>query len=100
MPKILLGEPFSVSLISGNENVWIMAGVSSFSLESFLSRSAERFRRGTLLCFTNFEYRKSLWIRGGYQDFPSKFFLPHSAGSNRSWNPLVFDLFRVSNKFG
>ena len=44
-----------------------------------MSHSAENFRRRTLSCFTNFGYRKSLWIRGGgggkeYQAFPSKIF--------------------------
>ena len=33
-------------------------GVSRFSIESFLSHSAGIFRRGTLSCFTNFEYRE------------------------------------------
>ena len=37
-------------------------GVSRFSLENFLSRSAEKFRRGTLLCFTNLGYGKMLGI--------------------------------------
>ena len=39
-------------------------GVSSFPVENFLSHRAEKFRRGTLLCFTNFGYRKSLDKRG------------------------------------
>ena len=96
MPKISVGKPFSVSLISGIEKVGIRGGgseyqdspsnifclrvpktfveeplcavfqkvskrekiygseagrrVSSFSLENFLSHSAEKFRRRTLLC--------------------------------------------------
>ena len=103
VPKIFVGEPFSVSLISGIEKVWIRGGgrsqdspskifclrvlknfvqeplcavfqkvskrekiygseagrrVSSFSLEKFLSHSAEKLRTRTLQCFTNFEYRK------------------------------------------
>ena len=40
-------------------------------------KSAEKFRRGTLLCCVseNFRQPKSLWIRRGeYQDFPSKIF--------------------------
>ena len=50
-------------------------GVSRFSIEIYLSDSAEELRRGTLSCFTNIGYRKRLWIRGGgkeYHDFPSK----------------------------
>ena len=53
-------------------------GVSRFYVKKFLSHSAEKFRRRTLLCCVseNFRYRKRLWIRGGgeYQDFPSKIF--------------------------
>ena len=43
------GEPYSVSLIAGTEKVWIRekGGVSRFSVENFLSHSAEKFRRGT-----------------------------------------------------
>ena len=43
------GESFSVSFILGFEKVWIKVGrVSRFSVENFLSHSAEIFRRGTL----------------------------------------------------
>ena len=42
--------------------------VSRFCFEIFLSHSAEKFRRGTLLCCVseNLRWRKSLWIRGGW----------------------------------
>ena len=42
-----------------------------------MSHSAEKFRRGILLCRVSekLRLRKSLWIRGGgFQDFLSKFF--------------------------
>ena len=53
VPKNAVGEPFSLSLLSGIENVWMRGwvrggGVSRFSSEKFLSHSAERFRRATL----------------------------------------------------
>ena len=49
--------------------------VSRYSVEKFLSHSAENFRRGILYCCINFVYQKSLdKRRGGYQDFPSKIF--------------------------
>ena len=49
-------------------------GVSRFSVENFLSHSAEIFSTGILYC-TNFGYRRSLEKRGGeYQYFPSKSF--------------------------
>ena len=51
-------------------------GVSRFSIEIFLSHSAEKIRRGIFQCFTNFWSRKNLDKRAGvvYQDFPSKIF--------------------------
>ena len=59
--------------------------MSRFSVENFLSHSAETFRRGTLLCCVseNFWWRKSLWIRsgggGGVSKFSVENFLSHSA---------------------
>ena len=51
VPKISVGESFTVALNSGIEKVWIRrGGVSGFSVENFLSHSAEKFRRGTLRC--------------------------------------------------
>ena len=40
-------------------------GSIKFSIENFLSHSAERLRRGTLLCYINFGYLKGLDKRGG-----------------------------------
>ena len=55
VPKNAVGEPFSLSLLSGieyrkslNERVGGGGGVSRFSVESFLSHSAEKFLRATL----------------------------------------------------
>ena len=43
-----------------------------FRSEIFLSHSAKKFRRGTLLCFTKFMVSKNfLEKRGEYQEFPS-----------------------------
>ena len=51
VPKISVGESFTVALISGAEKVWIGGrGVSRFSVENFLSHSAENFCRGILYC--------------------------------------------------
>ena len=50
VPKNAVGEPFSLSLLSGIEKVWMRGwggGVSRFSVEN-LSHSAEKFRRATL----------------------------------------------------
>ena len=51
-------------------------GVSIFSVENFLSSSAENFRMRTLYCVINFGYRKNLCFRGLCHDFLSKFFCP------------------------
>ena len=51
VPKNFVGESFSLSLILGIEKVWMRRwGVSRFSVEKMLSRSAEKFRWGTVLC--------------------------------------------------
>ena len=71
------GLLFSVSLISGTEKCWGRRGRDSrFSVEIVLFHSTETFPRGTLLCCVseNFRQRNSFWIRGGYQEFPSKTF--------------------------
>ena len=69
VPKNAVGEPFSLSLISGIEKVWMRGwgGVSRFSFDFFLSHTTETFRRGTLLCCVSeiFRWPKSFWIRGG-----------------------------------
>ena len=71
VPKFSVGKPFSVSLISGIQKVWIRGGggfgVSRFSVENFSSQSAENFCRGNLVCCVSesFQERKSLWIRDG-----------------------------------
>ena len=58
VPRNFVGRPFSVSLLSGPEKVWIReGGVSRFSVENFLSHSAENFRRWTLLCCVSEKFR-------------------------------------------
>ena len=75
--KNSVGESFTVALFWGTERVWIRAGcrvVSKFSVEKFLSHSAEKIRKGIFYCCLTFGYRKSLYKGGGYQDFVSRFF--------------------------
>ena len=73
VPKIFVGEPFSVSLISGIEKLMPVRGISRFSIENLLSHSTKKLRRGTLLCFTKFRVAKKFMDkRGEYQDLPSK----------------------------
>ena len=54
VPKFFVGESFTVALISGTEKIWRRGGVSRFSVENFLSHSAENFRRGILYCCISF----------------------------------------------
>ena len=46
-PRNFVGNPFSVSLLSSAGEVWTREGlgVSRFSVEIFVSHSAENFRR-------------------------------------------------------
>ena len=77
VPKNAVGKPFGVSLIPGIEKFYASEGYVTIFCRIFLSHSAEKFRRGTLLCCVseNFQWPKSLWITGGeYKDFPSKIF--------------------------
>ena len=53
-------------------------GTSRFSDESFLSHSAENFRRRIFYCCNNFGYQKSLDKRGVIKIF-HRLFLSHSA---------------------
>ena len=77
VPKNFVGEPFSVSIISGIEKFYASEGYVTIFCRNFLSRSTEKLCRGTLLCCVSesFRYGISLWIRRGeYQNFPSKIF--------------------------
>ena len=50
----------------GKEGERRRKGVSRFSVNFFLSHSAENYRRGTLHCVTDFGYRKMLGINRKY----------------------------------
>ena len=55
--KNFVGQPLSVSLISGIEKIYASEVMSGFSVENILSHSAEKFRRGPLLCCVSENYR-------------------------------------------
>ena len=81
VPKNFVGEPFCAVFqkISGIEKSMEKrgGGEQRFSAEIYLSHRAEKFRRGTLLCFTEFLVSKIFLERKGlgeYQEFPSKYF--------------------------
>ena len=97
VPKNFVDEPFFVSQSFWyRKSLWIRGegGVSRFFVRSFLSQSAEKFRRGTLQCVTNFGYRKILCFRELCHDFLLNFFLSHSAEKFRR-GPVC-----VSENFG
>ena len=77
LPKKFVGEPISVPLYLGIDKFFASEVKSRFSVENFLSHTAEKVRRGTLLCFTEFLATKTFlekrWL-GEYQEFPSKCF--------------------------
>ena len=76
VPKKIVGEPFSASLISGIEKFYASEGYVTIFRQKFLSHSTEKFRRGTLLCFRKFLVAKNVRDKrgGGYHDFLSKLF--------------------------
>ena len=57
VPRKFVGEPFSVSLISGIEKFHASEGYVTIYCRNFLSHSAEKFRRGTLLCCVSENFR-------------------------------------------
>ena len=54
VPKISVGESFTVALVFGSEKYRIGGEVSRFSVENSMSYIAESFRRGVLYCCLNF----------------------------------------------
>ena len=67
-------------------------GLSRFSVEIFLSHSAESFHRGILWCFIIFGYRKSLDKRG-VSRFSVENFLTHRAEKLRTRTLQCFTSF-------
>ena len=82
VPKIFVGEPFSVSIISGIEKIYASEGyVTIFCRKIFVSQYRNISQRSFLCCVSeNVRQRKSFRIRRRwkYQDFPSKLFSSHS----------------------
>ena len=78
MPKKIVWGQFRESVIAGIEKCFASEGNFTIFRRNFLSHSAERLRRVTLLCCVseNFWSRKSFWIRGRgkYEGFLSKNF--------------------------
>ena len=60
MPKISVGESFTVALNCGSEKVWIGGGVSSFSVENFCPTVPKSLAEEPLCVSKNIWYRKLL----------------------------------------
>ena len=67
MPKTLAGEPLRVSQNLVTQKFYELegVGVSRFSVENFLSPSAEKIRRGNPLVFHFISAIEKICIRGG-----------------------------------
>ena len=76
VPKTILHESLSVSLISGIEFSPALEGCVMIFCRNFLSHSTKKFHRDTILCFRNFLVSKKLMDKmGGWcQDFLSEIF--------------------------
>ena len=48
-------------------------GVSLYSVEKLLSHTTVKLCSRTIPCFRNFLFRKTIWIRGVFLDFQSKY---------------------------
>ena len=73
VPKNFVGEPFSVSLISGTEKVWIRGGsIKIFRRKFFVS--VPKISVGEPFSVSLISGTEKVWIKGEYQDFPSKIF--------------------------
>ena len=57
MTKNFVGQPIIVSLFSGIEKFYASEFMPRFSVENILSHSAEKFRRGTILCRVSEKFR-------------------------------------------
>ena len=93
VPKNLVGETFSVSLISGIERFYASEIYLTILCRNFFCLSAEKFRRGTfLICVSEkIWYRiKIMDKRGGREEGVSRLsvknFLSHSAKKFRRGN--------------
>ena len=85
MPKNFVGEPFSVSLISGAEKVWIREGGEYQDFPSkILCLTVPRISVGESFSVAIISGIEKVWIReGGVSRFSFEIFLSHSAENCR-----------------
>ena len=98
--KTFVEEPFCVSeKFCYREMLGLREGVSRFSVERFLSHSAQKLSAGTLWCFINFGYRQDLFLCGEYLDFLQKIWCLTVPKKLRRGTLPCFTKFLVSKKF-
>ena len=76
MPKIFVGQSFTVALFSGIEKVWIREGGEHQEFPSkFFCLKVPKISLGAVFTVATISGIEKLWIGGGeYQDFPWKMF--------------------------
>ena len=87
VPKKIVGEPFRVSLISVIEKFYASEDYVTIFCRNFCLTMPKNFE-GEPFCavFQNISGSQKVYgEEGGYQDFPSKVFLSHSAENFRRW---------------
>ena len=103
MPKNFVGKPFSLSLISGIEKVW-MRGWGLGECQDFPSNfsclTVPKSFVGQTCRVSLISGIEKFYASEGYVTIFCRTFLSHSAEECRRGNPLVFHYFRVSKKFG
>ena len=98
MDEKFRGHPFNVSENLGYRKILCIIGVSQFSVENFLSHSAEKFRGHPFNVLENLRYRKILCIIGGITIFRRKFFVSQCRKISRA-SFQCFRKFGVSKNF-
>ena len=88
--KKFVKEPFCVSEIFWCRKKFMdKRGVSRFSVENFLSHSAEKLHKGTLLCFRNFLVSKLLMLERGVSRFSVVLINSKNVGKGWDSNPYL-----------
>ena len=78
--KSFVKEPFCFpEIFRDRKNLWIRGGISRFSVEIFMSHSAENFRKEILLFLRKFLVSQSFMDEKGVSRFSVENFWPHSA---------------------
>ena len=103
VPKNAVGEPFSLSLISGFEKVWLRGwglGECQDFPSKFSCLTVPKKFVGQPFRVSPISGIEKFYASEGYVTISCRTFLSHSAEKCRRGNPLVSHYFRVSKNFG